>query len=228
MKFLYAAIALAGASCALPAAKVDEVVEVRDLEVRQSRLTRNELETGGTCPGVIFIYARGSTESGNMGTLGPSVADGLERQFGSNGVWVQGVGGPYTASLGDNFLPDGTSRAAIAEMIRLFNLANTKCPNAKVVAGGYSQGAALTAASIRDLNAGVRGKVVGTVLFGYTKNLQNRGQIPNYPSDRLEVFCAVGDLVCTGTLTITPAHLSYGDEALNEAPRFLIGRVNAS
>ncbi len=162
---------------------------------------------------------------------------------------MQGVGGPYTASLGDNFLPDGTSRAAIAEMIRLFNLANTKCPNAKVVAGGYrygpgslrspaichsltrspcSQGAALTAASIRDLNAGVRGKVVGTVLFGYTKNLQNRGQIPNYPSDRLEVFCAVGDLVCTGTLTITPAHLSYGDEALNEAPRFLIGRVNAS
>ncbi|UNI22187.1 Cutinase [Purpureocillium takamizusanense] len=113
-------------------------------------------------------------------------------------------------------------------MVRLFNLASTKCPNAKVVAGGYSQGAALTAASIRDLDAGVRGKIVGAVLFGYTKNMQNKGQIPNYPSDRLEVFCADGDLVCTGTLIVTPAHLSYGDEAAEEAPHFLIERIRAS
>lgn len=81
------------------------------------------------------------------------------------------------------------------------------------------------AAAISDLNSGVRDKVVGTVLFGYTKNQQNRGAIPNYPSDRLEVFCAAGDLVCTGSLTITAAHLSYGDEARSQAPRFLISKL---
>jgi cutinase len=63
------------------------------------------------------------------------------------------------------------------------------------------------------------------VLFGYTKNLQNLGGVPNYPRDRLEVFCAVGDLVCSGTLTITVAHLSYGDEAEREAPAFLISKI---
>jgi cutinase len=71
----------------------------------------------------------------------------------------------------------------------------------------------------------VRAKVVGTVLFGYTKNLQNRGAIPNYPASNLKVFCAVGDLVCTGTLTITAAHLSYNDEARGEAATFLESKI---
>lgn len=83
------------------------------------------------------------------------------------------------------------------------------------------------AAALSDATSTVRNKVVGTVLFGYTKNQQNGGQVPNYPSDRLEVFCAVGDLVCDGTLIITAAHLSYGDEAAGEAPRFLESKIGS-
>ena len=76
MKFLSITALLAGLALAVPAPLVVEPVEVRDLELQllQSReivarqaVTRNELETGtGTCPPVIFIFARGSTESGNM------------------------------------------------------------------------------------------------------------------------------------------------------------------
>ena len=90
-----------------------------------------------------------------------------------------------------------------------------------------SQGSALIAAAISDATTTVRNQIVGTVLFGYTKNLQNLGRIPNYPADRLEVFCAVGDLVCDGTLVITAAHLSYSDEAASEAPRFLASKIGA-
>jgi cutinase len=180
--------------------------------------------------------------------LGAPLGDALESKYGAANVWIQGVGGPYDATLGDNLLPRGSSAAAIREGVRLFNLANSKCPNTPVVAGGYSyasstfhfpfpipmststdnyssQGAALTAAAISDLSTTVRNQVIGTVLFGYTKNLQNLGSIPSYPQDRLKVFCAVGDLVCTGTLTITAAHLSYGDEARDEAPAFLISKI---
>lgn len=83
------------------------------------------------------------------------------------------------------------------------------------------------AAALSDVTATVRNQAVGTVLFGYTQNLQNRGGVPNYSSDRLEVFCAAGDLVCSGTLTITIAHLSYSDEAADEAPQFLISKIGA-
>ncbi|KAK0737448.1 cutinase-domain-containing protein [Apiosordaria backusii] len=223
MQFFTAALALAGLVAALPVDQ-KESVEARQLLGN----TKNELLNGGACPPVIFIYARGSTESGNLGTLGPSVGDALEARFGANNVWVQGVGGAYTADILDNVLPDGTTSAAITEMKNLFILANSRCPSAKIVAGGYSQGAALAAASIRDSSATIREQIKGVVLFGYTKNLQNLGRIPNYPSERTEVYCAVGDLVCTGQLIVTAAHLTYGDEARNEAPRFLIARINAS
>lgn len=105
----------------------------------------------------------------SQGTLGPRVASGLESEFGRGNVWIQGVGGRYRATLGDNALPDGTSRAAITEMTELFQLADRTCPDATIVAGGYSQGAALAAATIRDLDGGIRSKIAGVVLFGYTK-----------------------------------------------------------
>lgn len=70
-------------------------------------------------------------------STGPPVANGLEGTYGAAQVWVQGVGGPYSADLGSNFLPGGSSTAAFNEAVRLFNLANSKCPNAVVVAGGY-------------------------------------------------------------------------------------------
>lgn len=158
-------------------------------------------------------------------STGPAVANALERTYGANGVWVQGVGGPYLADLGSNALPSGTSSAAINEAVRLFNMANTKCPNTPIVSGGYSQGTAVIAGAIPKLDAALRERVVGTVLFGYTKNLQNRGGINNYPPSNLKVYCAVGDLVCTGTLTITAAHFSYLDEALGPAPQFLQSKI---
>ena len=68
---------------------------------------------------------------------GPILADALESYYGAANVWVQGVGGAYTAGLLDNLQPKGTTDAAIAEGARLFKLANTKCPNSPVVAGGY-------------------------------------------------------------------------------------------
>ena len=71
----------------------------------------------------------------------------------------------------------------------------------------------------------VRERVVGTVLFGYTKNLQNRGGISNYPASSLKVYCATGDMVCTGSLIITAMHFSYFDEAAGPAPKFLQSKI---
>jgi cutinase len=79
--------------------------------------------------------------------------------------------------------------------------------------------------AIPGLSAAVQNQIKGVVLFGYTKNMQNGGRIPGFPTSKTRVYCAAGDLVCTGTLIITPAHLSYSDEAAAQAPAFLRSQI---
>ena len=67
--------------------------------------------------------------------------------------------------------------------------------------------------TVQKLDGDIKSKVKGVVLFGFTRNLQDHGQIPDYPKDQVKVFCAPGDMVCTGTLIITAAHLTYGGDA---------------
>lgn len=157
------------------------------------------------------------------GTVGPDLAGALSSRVRS--LWVQGVGGPYDAAIADNTLPRGSSAASIREGVRLINLAASKCPSARIVTAGYSQGAALIAAAISDLNSSVRDRVTGSALFGYTKNRQNNGRIPNYPADRTRVYCNFGDLVCEGQLIVLAPHLAYGPDARGPAAVFLAGRI---
>ncbi|KAF2642504.1 carbohydrate esterase family 5 protein [Massarina eburnea CBS 473.64] len=225
MKFLALAPLLAFTT-ALPLATntITEVV------TRASSTTRTDLEDGSSsaCPKAILIFARGSTDPGNMGdNLGPAVADAVEAHYGAGNIWVQGVGGAYTAGLVENLLPQGTSQGAIDEAKRLFVLANTKCPNTIVASGGYSQGSAVIAGAVPGLTATQRNQIKGIVFFGYTRNKQNNGGIDSYPAANLKVYCADGDLVCNGTLIITDAHFSYDDEAAGPGPEFLISKIGA-
>ncbi|KAH6684819.1 cutinase, partial [Plectosphaerella plurivora] len=213
---------------ALPVGQAEEA----SLQVRQfggglgGGNTRNDVEDGGACPRVILVYARATGERGNLGILGGVIGSALESEFDS--VWVQGVGGAYTAGIADNMQPDGASPAAITEMVGLFNKAAQACPDANIVTGGYSQGSALCAAAVRDVSPDVRSKIAGAVLFGYTKNAQNNGGIPDYPDENVEVFCNAGDMVCTGSLVVAAPHFAYQSSARGPAPEFLAARIRAA
>lgn len=65
MKFSIISTLLAATASALPAGQDAAALEARQLG---GSITRNDLANGnsGSCPGVIFIYARGSTEAGNL------------------------------------------------------------------------------------------------------------------------------------------------------------------
>lgn len=124
---------------------------------------------------------------------------------------------------------------------------NSQCPSAIIVCGGYSyvspsslnhaktnhnhsQGAAVNHRAIEDLSTSVKNQIAGVVTFGDTQNRRDNQQIPNFPRDKLQIFCGglVRDTVCDGNLAgaVLLPHLSYGDDA-EEAGEFLIGKINA-
>ncbi|KAK5634236.1 hypothetical protein RRF57_009950 [Xylaria bambusicola] len=222
-----AVLALASLAIATPITIPEgEVVARSEFVERQlTGATENDL-VGGDCRDVIFIFARGTTEIGNMGTIvGPGVADQLKKRVGSQRVAVQGV--DYAALVSTNFLPGGTDATSEAEMKRLFNLADTNCPNSQIVVGGYSQGGAVVHRAMEDLSQTVINKVQAVVLFGDSQKRIDGNQVPGFPTEKTKFFCDGGlDQVCNGVLSaaVLPPHLSYGSVAV-EAGNFLADRV---
>ena len=67
----------------------DAYAKVHQSIVKRGDLTRNDLEQGKCAPNIL-IYARGTTEEGNMGSLGAPFQDKLSALL-SDSVIYQGV-----------------------------------------------------------------------------------------------------------------------------------------
>jgi cutinase len=132
----------------------------------------------------------------------------------------------YAASLFTNISAQRTDQASINEGVKAFQKANQECPSAQIIAGGYSQGAAVMHNVIsRSLSPAIKAKIVGVALFGDTRNKQDGGHIPNFPKDKSRVWCNPSDGVCGGQLNVNAGHLSYDEKQINEAADYLAGKL---
>lgn len=99
--------------------------------------TSNELTDGTPCRDVTLIYARGTTQDGNIGAagdVGPFFFNNISAIIGNDRLAVQGV--DYDADI-DGFLGNlfGTSEEGVQTMTDLVTLVSTLLPADPEIAG---------------------------------------------------------------------------------------------
>ncbi|RYP16623.1 hypothetical protein DL765_005014 [Monosporascus sp. GIB2] len=192
------------------------------LDPLQAGTTANEFLEGG-CRDVVFIFARGTTQPGNIGDApGPQTIDLLKAILGDSVVAAQGV--EYPASLLDNLRKGGCDPEDARNMAALITQAAVKCPASKLVVSGFSQGAALVHRSVEQLPSSVRARIFAGVTYGDTQRKQDNGRIPGLDASKTLIICHDGDLVCEGTLIVTGAHDNYELDA-PEAVEFIVSKL---
>ena len=96
------------------AALADVLTDFEDLLVDLTRYQDTYNELGGPCTEYTLIFARGTTEPGNVGILvGPPLIEALTSLVGESALTIQGVNN-YAASV-DGYL-EGGDPAGSAEM----------------------------------------------------------------------------------------------------------------
>ncbi|KAH8146015.1 uncharacterized protein LAJ45_09937 [Morchella importuna] len=179
--------------------------------------TRNDI-VDGACKEVTVIFARGTTEAGNVGSLaGPPFFNALVADLSNAEVAVQGV--DYPADV-IGFLAGGSSAGA-STMAGHVKTIKSSCPTTKIVLSGYSQGAQVTHKAAALLSTAEAAMVSSIVLFGDP----NEGDaFPGTLNNHVKTFCNVGDLICLGQAIILTPHLTYSLNA-GEAAEFVVSNL---
>lgn len=172
--------------------------------------TYNQLTDGTACRPVTVIYARGTTQEGNVGSSdseGPTFFNALaSRLGGASRLAIQGV--TYPANV-FGFLAGGDADGATL-MFDLINRAITQCPSTKIVVSGYSQGAQLVHTATQRLSAAAAAKVSAVVTFGDADRDESFGRVA---ASKVLIICHEGDNICDNGIIITPQHRNYEIDA---------------
>jgi cutinase len=108
----------------------------------------------GTCAPVTLIFARGTTEPSNLGTVvGPPLASAMAAAFPA-GVAVQGVDYPADVAGAETGALQPAQAQGALTMANLTQQALAACPQTQVVLAGYSQGAEQVHGALENLQQG--------------------------------------------------------------------------
>ena len=184
------------------------------------------------CPNVEVVFARGTFEPPGVGNVGQSFVDALTARAGGQSIDVYPVN--YPASLDFATAADGVVDAA-----NKVRDTAAKCPDTKIVLGGYSQGAAVAAYITEDavpagftlppgitgpLSASVDDHVAAVALFGKPSSgflqMIYTGAPPinvgsRFTSKAIDL-CIPEDPVCSPTGTDNATHVQYADNGMTE------------
>ncbi|KAJ3085553.1 hypothetical protein HK100_009011 [Physocladia obscura] len=168
----------------------------------------------GVCKALTIIFARGTTESGNVGeSVGPFFISAIQNELGAANVAAQGVSAPAYAADIPGFLQGGSPTGSV-EMAQLVAQTVTQCPQTQIVLSGYSQGGQLVHNAAAMLTAKQIGAISSAVIFG---DPDNGTAVANVPASKTLVVCHPTDNICQHGDLILPAHLDYEMDVPNAA-----------
>ncbi|MFD4456631.1 cutinase family protein [Nocardia sp. NPDC058480] len=100
--------------------------------------------TAAPCSDIEVVFARGTAEpGGELGLTGISFVEALRANAGGRSVGSYGVDYPASSDFTDRLAFAHTVVRGISDAQRRVEYIAANCPNARIVLGGYSQGAAL-------------------------------------------------------------------------------------
>jgi hypothetical protein len=132
--------------------------------IQQRDIQAEENIAADTCTPYIMLYARGTTEAGELGaTVGPALKSGLA---GDKNWSVRGISSRdgYDASLAGIYcigMDGGMACKGILEKLV------AQCPNSKFVTAGYSQGAMVARICVAYASEAAKSKVVGVCILQF-------------------------------------------------------------
>jgi len=204
MKSTLILAALSAITLATPAPRNDVVLDMGALGPATKDNERNDVLDGKPCKYITLIFARGTTEPGNIGILvGPPVMTQLEHIYPGQ-VNTQGV--KYPASIG-GYLAKGDKNGGML-MAKLANQVHQKCPQTHIILSGYSQGGYLTHRAAENIDSGTA-SMTAALIFGDPLFKKPVGKIP---SSRVLIVCHKGDDICGEGKVIKSAHLTYSED----------------
>jgi len=150
------------------------------------------------CAQLEYIYARGTSEPGNLGVVcGDPVVARIKRDMPN--VKVNGYPVQYPASMAG-------SSTGVSDMVKRLESQVKACPESKFVLSGYSQGGMVTVQALGKLTAHAN-RVIAVVLYG-----AGDGSGVNAAFKQKTIAnCAPGDFACPNSGS-GPGHVSYNNE----------------
>jgi len=165
------------------------------------------------CAKTVFIFARGTFEPGGMNNLGSLVGGPFYNVLRSAVPGIQADGVNYSNDVGGYLTGylGGTTPGSVI-MAKQLEKKVAECPNIKIIAGGYSQGAQVTHQALIAVSQEVKNHVTGVIVFG---DPMKGMAIPGIDKEKIYTNCADSDPICAYLPIPLGAHLTYGSDTAN-------------
>lgn len=175
------------------------------------------------CPDVEVVFARGTGQDAGVGHVGQGFVDSLGSQINGRSMGVYPVNYPASAAFASS------AQAGADDVVAHVNDMIGRCPDTRLVLGGFSQGAGVMDLATKALPPQAIDHVAAVAIFGNpTSELAGNftGTVfspigPPYAAKTIDL-CADGDPACSPAGGTLKAHGSYVQSGLTAQAATLV------